>query len=150
MWWRGFLNQLALFWKGHFVVMCLPAVDDHVPRDLKDKTLADWAHLWVDNPAPPYDSKEQEINAVEQVALTVWGDHGAAFDDTNSNSEGKGGRGAGYQQKTNVTMLSYLIGEQSRLLSMRQENLELKNAFNAMKGTWSKSLSWWTEISDNL
>jgi hypothetical protein len=124
----------ALLW-----LICSPLVDDYVPKDLKDKVLADWAHIRggfeVDTPAPPVlDNEEQESNPIQQVAVTVSGNYGAVFIDTIGNLEqGEGARGAGHQQGTNVTVQNQLIGVQSCLLSMRQENLELKHAINAMK-----------------
>jgi hypothetical protein len=63
-------------------LICLPVVDDYVPTELKDKVfLADWAHarsgFEVDTPAPPaLDNEEQESNPIQQVAVTVSGDHG--------------------------------------------------------------------------
>jgi hypothetical protein len=122
----------ALLW-----LICSPVVDDYVPTDLKDKVLADWAHVRggseVDTPAPLIDNEEQESNPIQQVAVTVSGDHGAVFIDTIGDLEGEGARGVGHQQGTNVTVRNQLIGVQSCLLSMRQENLELKHAINAMK-----------------
>jgi hypothetical protein len=123
----------ALLW-----LICSPLVDDYVPKDLKDKVLADWAHIRggfeVDTPAPLIDNEEQESNPIQQVAVNVSGDHGAVFIDTIGDLEqGEGARGVGHQQGTNVTVRNQLIGVQSCLLSMRQENLELKHAINAMK-----------------
>lgn len=124
----------ALLW-----LICSPLVDDYVPTDLKDKVLADWAHIRggseVDTPAPPVlDNEEHESNPIQQVAVNVSGDHGAVFIDTIGDLEqGEGARGVGHQQGTNVTVRNQLIGVQSCLLSMRQENLELKHAINAMK-----------------
>jgi hypothetical protein len=119
-------------------------VDNHVPTDLKDKVLADWAHIRcgseVDTPAPPVlDNEEQESNPIQQVTVIVSGDHGAVVIDTIGNLEGKGARGVGHQHGTNVTVRNQLIGVQSCLLSMQQENLELKYAINAMKVNMERS-----------
>ncbi len=129
----------ALLW-----LICSPLVDNHVPTDLKDKVLADWAHIRcgseVDTPAPPVlDNEEQESNPIQQVTVIVSGDHGAVVIDTIGNLEGKGARGVGHQHGTNVTVRNQLIGVQSCLLSMQQENLELKYAINAMKVNMERS-----------
>ena len=74
--WACLVLGRALLWK-----MCSPLVDNHVPMDLKDKVMADWAHIRggseVASPAPPVlvDNKEQESNPIQQVAVNVSGDH---------------------------------------------------------------------------
>ena len=68
----------ALLW-----LICSPVVDDYVPTDLKDKVLADWAHVCgsseVDTPAPAVDNQEairynrcQELRrAIVEVLLLI-------------------------------------------------------------------------------
>ncbi|KAI2492284.1 hypothetical protein MHU86_22256 [Fragilaria crotonensis] len=132
----------ALMW-----LICSPMADEFVPADMKETVLADWAHVRgtnqhadADTPANNgRDNDEDEINPIQQVAVTVSGDHGAVFIDTIGDLEGEGARGVGHQQGTNATVRNQLIGVQSCLLSMRQENLELKNAMNSMKVNMERS-----------
>ena len=71
--------------------------------------------------------------------MTVTGDHGAVFIDTIGDVEGAAGGGAG-GVGTNVSLRNQLVGVQSCLLSMRQENLELRNAINALKANTERNL----------
>ena len=123
----------ALLW-----LICSPVVDDFVPNDMKERVLSDWAHVRgsvdVVNTTNDDDDDEnaeeegQEINPIRQEAVTVSGDHGAVFIDTIGDLEVGGAGAAGM----NVSVRNQLLGLQSCLLSMRQENLELKNAVNTL------------------
>ena len=117
----------ALLW-----LICSPVVDEYVPTDLKEQVLTDWAHVRGDaevpNDAGNDDAEQDSISPIRQVAVTVSGDHGAVFIDTVGDLEAGGGAAAvgGGGHGTNVSVRNQLIGVQSCLLSMRQENLELK------------------------
>ena len=125
----------ALLW-----LICSQVVDNFVSNDMKESVLSDWAHVRcsVDvvkttNDDNDYDDdknaeEEQEINPIRQEAVTVSGDHGAVFIDTIGDLEVGGAGAAGM----NVSVRNQLLGLQSCLLSMRQGNLELKNAVNTL------------------
>ncbi len=121
--------ELACFVLGRaLLLISLLVVDDYVPTALKDKAFTDWAYVRggseVDTPAPPVlNNEEHENHLIQKVAVTVSGNHGAVFIDTIGDLEGEGARGVGPQQGTNVTVQNQLIGMQSCLLSMQQENL---------------------------
>jgi hypothetical protein len=75
---------------------------------------------------------EVHRNPIQQLAVTVSGDHGAVFIDVISEElQAEGGGGGG--QGTNASVRNQLVGIQSCLLSLRQENLELKTIMQRMK-----------------
>ena len=112
-------------------------VDDFVPNDMKERVLSDSAHVrgsvdvvntTNDDNNDENAEEEQEINPIRQEAVTVSGDHGAVYIDTIGDLEVGGAGAAGM----NVSVRNQLLGLQSCLLSMRQENFELKNALNTL------------------
>ena len=114
-----------------------PVVDEYVPTEMKERVVSEWAHVRggeIDGD----DDEGQEINPIIQTAVTVSGDHGAVFIDTVGGVEGEAG--AGGVGGTNVSLRNQLIGVQSCLLSMRQENLELRNAINTLKVNMERNL----------
>ena len=122
----------ALLW-----LICSPVVNDFVPNDMNERVLSDWAHLRgsvdvVNTTNDDYNDEnaeeEQEINPIRQEKVTVSGDHGAAFIDTIGDLEVGGAGAAGM----NVSVRKQLLGLQSCLQSMRQENLEFRNTMNTL------------------
>ena len=114
----------ALMW-----LICSPVVDEYVPAELKEQVMSDWADVC----GTEFDTEnEVHRNPIQQLAVTVSGDHGAVFIDVISEelqAEGGGGGGHG----TNASVRNHLVGIQSCLLSLRQENLELKTIMQTMK-----------------
>jgi hypothetical protein len=114
----------ALMW-----LICSPVVDEYVPVELKEQVMSDWADVC----GTEFDTEnEVHRNPIQQLAVTVSGDHGAVFIDVISEelqAEGGGGGGHG----TNASVRNQLVGIQSCLLSLRQENLELKTIMQTMK-----------------
>jgi hypothetical protein len=111
----------ALLW-----LICSPVVDQYVPEDLKQKVLSEWEHVRGDD-------VDAELNPIKQMAVVVSGDHGAVYIDMIGNSEEENAGGGGVVPGTNVSIRNQLLGVQSALLAMRQENLELKTSLTAMK-----------------
>jgi hypothetical protein len=94
---------------------------------MKRDVLSEWEHVRGDD-------VDAELNPIKQMAVVVSGDHGAVYIDTvgeleETNAVGAGGAVPG----TNVSIRNQLLGVQSALLAMRQENLELKTSLTAMK-----------------
>ena len=114
----------------------LPVVDEYVPVEMKEKVVSEWAHVHGDME----DDDEREINPIIQMAVMVSVDHGAVFIDTVADVEGvAGGAGSG-RLWTNVSLQNQLVGVQLCLLSMRQENLGLRNAINTLKANMEQNL----------
>jgi hypothetical protein len=111
----------ALLW-----LICSPVVDQYVPEDLKQKVLSEWEHVRGDD-------VDAELNPIKQMAVVVSGDHGAVYIDMIGNLEEENAGGGGVVPGTNVSIRNQLLGVQSALLAMRQENLELKTSLTAMK-----------------
>ena len=120
----------ALMW-----LIFSPVVDEYIPAEMKEKVVSEWAHVRGDVD----EGEVEEVNPIIQTAVTVTGDHGAVFIDTIGDVEGAVGGGAG-GVGTNVSLRNQLVGVQSCLLSMRQENLELRNAINALKANTERNL----------
>ena len=74
-----------------------------------------------------------ELNPIKQMAVVVSGDHGAVYIDMVGKLEEENVGGGGVVPGTNVSIRNQLLGVQSALLAMRQENLELKTSLTAMK-----------------
>ncbi|KAI2497568.1 hypothetical protein MHU86_16922 [Fragilaria crotonensis] len=72
------------------------------------------------------------MNPIKKMAVTVSGDHGAVFIDMVGaiDVDGVAGQPA---LGTNVTLRNQLLGMQSGLLSLRQDNVELKTAVNRIQ-----------------
>ena len=118
----------ALMW-----LIFSPVVDDYIPTEMMETVTSEWAHVRGDIE----EDDEQEINPIIQTAVTVSGDHGAVFIDTIADvGEGVVAAGVG----TNVSLRNQLVGVQWCLLSMRQENLELRNAINTSKVNTERNL----------
>lgn len=113
----------ALLW-----LICSPVVDEYVPEDLKRHVLSEWEHVRGDDADP-------ELNPIKQMAVTVSGDHGAVFIDVVGDLEEGAGGGAAQHgvPGTNISIRNQLLGVQSGLLALRQENLEIKTLIYAMK-----------------
>ena len=110
----------ALLW-----LICSPVADDYVPEALKQKVLSEWEHVRGDD-------VDEELSPIKQMAVTVSGDHGAVYIDMVGELEEANAGGVGVPG-TNVSLRNQLLGVQSALLAMRQENLELKTSMSAMK-----------------
>jgi hypothetical protein len=110
----------ALLW-----LICSPLADEYVPGDFKREVLSEWEHVRGADVDP-------EMNPIKQMAVTVSGDHGAVFIDMVGaiDVDGVAGQPA---LGTNVTMRNQLLGMQSGLLSLRQDNVELKTAVNRIQ-----------------
>lgn len=122
----------ALMW-----LIFSPVVDEYVPTEMKEKVVSEWAHVRGDID----DDDDHDTNPIIQTAVTVSGDHGAVFIDSIAGDVGEaGGVGAIGGVGTNVSLRNQLIGVQSCLLSMRQENLELRNAINVLKVNMERNL----------
>ena len=122
----------ALLW-----LIFLPVADEYIPVEMKERVVSEWVHVRGD-----IDEGDEEVNPIIQTAVTVSGDHGAVFIDTVGGVAGEAGAGAGAGGVggTNVSLRNQLIGVQSCLLSMRQENLELRNAINTLKVNMEQNL----------
>ncbi|KAI2501991.1 hypothetical protein MHU86_12474 [Fragilaria crotonensis] len=110
----------ALLW-----LICSPLADEYVPGDFKRDVLSEWEHVRGADVDP-------EMNPIKKMAVTVSGDHGAVFIDMVGaiDVDGVAGQPA---LGTNVTMRNQLLGMQSGLLSLRQDNVELKTAVNRIQ-----------------
>jgi hypothetical protein len=126
----------ALMW-----LIFSPVADEYVPIDMKERVVAEWSHVRGDVDEDDNEN-EQDLMPIRQTAVTVSGDHGAVFIDTIANVDDDGGGGGVVvgQPGTNLSIRSQLIGVQSCLLSMRQENLELRNAINMLKVNTERNL----------
>jgi hypothetical protein len=107
----------ALLW-----LICSPVADEYVPSEFKREVLLEWEHVRGADVDPT-------LNPIKQMAVTVSGDHGAVFIDMlgTIDVDGVAGQPA---PGTNVTMQNQLLGMQSGLLSLRQDNVELRTAVN--------------------
>lgn len=110
----------ALLW-----LIFSPVVDQYIPGDLKGKVLSEWEHIRGEVDA--------ELNPIKQMAVAVSGDHGAVYIDMVGDLEEADAGGGGVAPGTNVSIRNQLLGVQSALLAMRQENLEFKSSLAAMK-----------------
>ena len=117
----------ALLW-----MICSPVADEYVPSDFKRDVLSEWEHVR----GADYDA---ELNPIKKMAVTVSGDHGAVFIDMvgmiGEQADGIAGgqHGDGVPGTNNVALRNQLLGMQSGLLSLRQDNLEIKTAINVIK-----------------
>ena len=107
----------ALLW-----LICSPVADEYVPSEFKREVLLEWEHVRGADVDPT-------LNPIKQMAVTVSSDHGAVFIDMlgTIDVDGVAGQPA---PRTNVTMQNQLLGMQSGLLSLRQDNVELRTAVN--------------------
>ena len=113
-------------------LICSPLADEYVPGDLKEKVLSEWAHV------RGVDVDAELNNPVKQMAVVVSGDHGAVYIDMIGNLEAEenaGGAGGAVVPPgpgtANVSIRNQLLGLQSALLAMRQDNLEMKTSVTA-------------------
>ncbi|KAI2511670.1 hypothetical protein MHU86_2736 [Fragilaria crotonensis] len=114
----------ALLW-----LICSPVADEYIPNDFKRDVLLEWEHVC----GADYDA---ELNPIKKMAVTVSGDHGEVFIDMVGTIEVDGVAGqehGGVPGTNNVAIRNRLLGMQSGLLSLRQDNLELKTAINIIK-----------------
>lgn len=94
--------------------------------------LSEWAHV------RGVDVDAELNNPVKQMAVVVSGDHGAVYIDMIGNLEAEenaGGAGGAVVPPgpgtANVSIRNQLLGLQSALLAMRQDNLEMKTSVTA-------------------
>ena len=122
----------ALLW-----LICSPVADEYVPMSLKTNVLSEWIH--IRGPADP--DNEAMANPIKQMAVTVTGDHGAVYIDMVGmlGGEGEAVGGVGPAGGMNVSIRNQLLGVQSCLLSLRQENLEIKTAIEGMKAAHERA-----------
>ena len=97
----------ALMW-----LICSPVADEYVPVELKEQVMSDWADVC----GTEFDAENEEVhrNPIQQLAVTVSGDHGAMFIDVISEELQTEGGGGG--QGTNASVQNQLVGIQSCLL----------------------------------
>ncbi len=107
----------ALLW-----LICLPVADEYVPSEFKREVLSEWEHVCGADVDPT-------LNPIKQMVVTVSGDHGAVFIDMlgTIDVDGVAGQPA---PGMNMSMQNQLLGMQSGLLSLRQDNVELRTAVN--------------------
>ena len=115
----------ALLW-----LICSPVADEYIPIDFKHDVLLEWEHVR----GADFDA---ELNPIKKMAVTVSGDHGAVFIDMVGAIEADvgvaGQEHGGVPGTNNVAIRNQLLGMQSGLLSLRQDNLEMKTAINVIK-----------------
>ena len=113
----------ALLW-----LICSPVADEYIPSDFKRDVLSDWEHVR----GADFDA---ELNPIKKMAVAVSGDHGAVYIDMVGTVEVDriAGQVEGGPGTNNVTMRNQLLGMQSGLLALRQDNLEIKTSINVIK-----------------
>jgi hypothetical protein len=109
-------------------LICSLVADKYIPSNFKCDVLSEWEHARGAN----FDA---ELDPIKKMAVTVSGDHGAVFIDMVGTVEVdriagqvEGGPGA-----NNVTIQNQLLGMQSGLIALRQDNLEINTAINVIK-----------------
>ena len=112
-------------------LICSPVADEYVLIDFKERgILLEWENVH----GADFDA---ELNPIKKTAVTVSGDHGAVFIDMVGAIEAAAGvarQEHGCAPGTNnVAIRNQLLGMQSGLLLLRQDNLEIKTAVNIIK-----------------
>ncbi len=122
---------MALLW-----LICSPVADEYIPGDFKRDVLLEWEHVR----GADFDA---ELNPIQKMAVTVSGNHGAVFIDMVGTIETEriAGQHDGAPGTNNVTMRNQLLGMQSDLLSLQQDNLEIKTAINIIKVNLERNLA---------
>jgi hypothetical protein len=105
-----------------------PVRDGYIPSDFKCDVLLEWERVR----GADFDA---ELNPIKKMAVAVSGDHGAVFIDVAGTVEVDRivGQVEGRPWTNNVTMRNQLLGMQSGLLALRQDNLEIKTVINVIK-----------------
>jgi hypothetical protein len=114
----------ALLW-----LICSPVADEYIPSDFKcDVMSSEWEHVW----GADVDAK---LNPIKKMVVTMSGNHGAVFIDMVGMVEVDriAGQVDGWPGTSNVTMQNQLLGMQSGLLKLSQDNLEIKTGITVIK-----------------
>ena len=114
---------MALLW-----LICSPIADEHIVSDFKRNVLSEWEHAR----GADFDAK---LNPIKKMAVTVSGNHGAVFIDMVGTVEVDriAEQLEGGPRTNNVTIRNQLLGMQSGLLVLRQDNLEIKAPISVIK-----------------
>ena len=117
----------------------------------QEQVLSDWAHVsgGMTNEEEKAGEAEEDgvtpirqTTPIRQMAVVVSGDHGSVFIDTLGDLEDGRADGAGRGGATeNVSIRNQLIGIQSSLLGLRQENLESRNVQKAFSTQTERNFS---------
>jgi hypothetical protein len=123
----------ALMW-----MITSPFADDHIPVDVKEEVLSDWAHVCGGDSDLDVEQSAMYKNPIQKLAVVVSGDFGAVFIDTigelEQGDEGvAGGNRALGMQGSHANFRNQLTGMQSCLLALRQENTEMKSVITGLK-----------------
>jgi len=115
-----------------------PFADDHIPVDVKEEVLSDWAHVCGGDSDLNVEQSAMYKNPIQKLAVVVSGDFGAVFIDTigelEQGDEGvAGGNRALGMQGSHANFRNQLTGMQSCLLALRQENTEMKSVITGLK-----------------
>ena len=122
---RKRLPESACLELGNYLLwlMCSPVADEYIPIDFKRDVLLELEHVR----GTDFDA---ELKPIKKMAVTVSGNHGAVFIDMVGAIEADAGvagqEHGGVPGTNNVAIRNQLLGMQSGLLSLQQDNLEMK------------------------